>query len=131
MTQHPQTGVNPAALIDQAQQLLSVVLNSYRKPDAYSNLARFSVEQASIDWGTVWGANDSRSKRSMRAPDTPLPVLLYAILNNSHAKSKPSKHSWPGLHPTPITQISNVPKFLACPRVKQPFAIQPNTCGMR
>lgn len=79
MTQHPQTGVNPAALIDQAQQLLSVVLNSYRKPDAYSHLARFSVEQASIDWGTVWGANDSRPERSVRAPDTPLPVLLRDI----------------------------------------------------
>src|SRR5690625_6305577 len=103
MTQHPQTGVNPAALIDQAQQLLSVVLNSYRKPDAYSHLARFNVEQASIDWGTVWGANDSRPERSVRAPDTPLPVLQPDIeqparKTEAHQQPMPGFRSNPNYH---------------------------------
>ena len=53
MTQHIGTETNPAGLISQAQGLLTQALACYRAPDAYAKLERFTVEQASIDWGTV------------------------------------------------------------------------------
>ncbi|MDN6678501.1 MAG: hypothetical protein L0L17_02230, partial [Yaniella sp.] len=79
MTQPIETGVNPAALIDQAQQLLSETITAYRQPEAYSKLARFTVDQASIDWGTVWGTASDASDESVQPPDVPFPVLLRNI----------------------------------------------------
>ena len=79
MTQHLETGTNPAELIDQAQQLLADALAQYRQPDAYAKLARFSIEQASIDWGTVWGTGASPPQESARPPDMPFPVLIRTI----------------------------------------------------
>lgn len=74
------TGVSPAALIDQAQQLLSDAVAAYRQPDAYANLARFTVDQASIDWGTVWGSDKtSPATGSARPPDVPFPMLLRNV----------------------------------------------------
>ncbi len=79
MTQHLETETNPAALIDQARQLLSEALVRYRQPDAYAKLARFTVEQASIDWGTVWGTDAPQPMGSARPPDIPFPVLIRNI----------------------------------------------------
>ncbi|NWN88558.1 MAG: DUF222 domain-containing protein [Micrococcaceae bacterium] len=79
MTRLLETDVNPAALINQAQQLLADAVTAYRRPEAYSKLARFTVDQASIDWGTVWGSDMSESQESVRPPDVPFPVLLRNI----------------------------------------------------
>ena len=79
MTQHLGTETNPAGLISQAQRLLAEALARYREPDAYARLARFTVEQASIDWGTVWGAGASPPKGTARPPDLPFPVLIRNI----------------------------------------------------
>lgn len=79
MTQQLETGVNPAAFINKAQQLLTEAITAYRQPDAYSKLARFTVDQASIDWGTVWGSEPETSHGSARPPDLPFPVLLRNI----------------------------------------------------
>lgn len=74
------TGVSPTTLIDQAQQLLSDAVLAYRQPDAYAKLARFSVDQASIDWGTVWGSDQtSPAIGSARQPDVPFPLLLRNV----------------------------------------------------
>lgn len=79
MTQDLETGVNPAALIDKAQQLLTDAVTAYRRPEAYSQLSRFAVDQAAIDWGTVWGADRDATNDSPRPPDVPFPVLLRNI----------------------------------------------------
>src|SRR5690625_1637084 len=79
MTQHIETEVHPATLIGQADRLVSDALRIYRQPDAYARLPRFSVEQSSIDWGTVWGSNGVSTADIRRAPETPFPVLLREI----------------------------------------------------
>ncbi|OAV61525.1 HNH endonuclease signature motif containing protein [Enteractinococcus helveticum] len=79
MTQHIGTETNPAGLISQAQGLLAQALARYRAPDAYAKLERFTVEQASIDWGTVWGTHDPPPSGSARPPDVPFPVLIGGI----------------------------------------------------
>ena len=79
MTQHLETGVNPARLVGQAHQLVSDALSTFRRPEAYSQLARFRVEQASIDWGTVWGSDDLGVSGALQPPAVPFPVLLRDI----------------------------------------------------
>ena len=79
MTQQLGTGVNPAALINQAQQFLTEAITAYRQPDAYSKLARFTVEQAAIDWGTVWGTTPDASNETVEPPEVPFPVLLRNV----------------------------------------------------
>ncbi|WP_022869846.1 HNH endonuclease signature motif containing protein [Yaniella halotolerans] len=79
MTQQLGSGVNPAALIDQAHGLLAEAITTYRQPEAYSKLARFIVDQASIDWGTVWGTGIEPSEGTAQVPDVPFPVLLRNV----------------------------------------------------
>lgn len=79
MTQHLETGVNPAMLVNQAHRLVSDALSTFRRPVAYSQLARFRVEQAAIDWGTVWGSDDPGVSDALQPPDIPFPVLLRDI----------------------------------------------------
>src|SRR5699024_8518785 len=79
MTQQLGTGVNPAALINQAQQFLTEAITAYRQPDAYSKLARFTVEQAAIDWGTVWGTAPDASTATVGPAVVPFPVLLRDV----------------------------------------------------
>ena len=79
MTQHLGTETNPAGLISQALKLLAEALARYREPDAYAKLARFTMEQASIDWGTVWGVGDSPPQGTARPPDMRFPVLIRNI----------------------------------------------------
>lgn len=78
MAQHVETEVNPATLVAQAQHLVAEAVTAYRQPDAYSKLARFAVDQASIDWGTVWGAGQTSSAATL-PPDVPFPVLMRDI----------------------------------------------------
>ena len=79
MTQQIETDVHPDTLVGRADKLVSQALSLYKRPDAYARLARFSVEQASIDWGTVWGSKDAPAAGTLRAPKTPFPVLLREI----------------------------------------------------
>lgn len=79
-----ETGVNPALLIEKAHQLIGDAVTAYRRSDAYSKLGRFSVDQASIDWGTVWGTQGSYPTDPHQAPETPFPVLLRSIEALSH-----------------------------------------------
>lgn len=74
-----QTPVDPAALVIQAQRLLDDALDSYRRPDAYSRLARFDTDQASIDWGTVWGSDSTESTDAALPPEMPFPALLRQV----------------------------------------------------
>src|SRR5699024_5741632 len=79
MTQQIGTGVNPAALINQAQQFLTEAITAYRQPDAYSTLARFTVEQAALDWGTVSRTTPHAAHATAEPPAVPLPVLLRNV----------------------------------------------------
>ncbi len=74
-----ETGVSPALLIEKAHQLIGNAVTAYRQPDAYSQLDRFSVDQASIDWGTVWGTGNLPATDWHQPPDMPFPVLLRNI----------------------------------------------------
>jgi len=79
MTQHLEAESNPAFFISQAQQVLAAALARYREPDAYAKLARFTVEQTAIDWGTVWGVQTPTPQGSIRPPDTPFPVVIRRL----------------------------------------------------
>src|SRR5690625_1425933 len=79
MTQHIETEANPASLVSQADRLVSDALRTYRQPDAYTRLARFHGDQAAIDWGTVWGADQPSDSTILQAPRMPFPVLLRKI----------------------------------------------------
>src|SRR5699024_4374721 len=79
MTHHMGTGTNPAGLIKQAQRLLAEALARYREPNAFARLERFTVDQAAIDWGTVWGTGDPTPSGSARPPDMPFPVLIRSV----------------------------------------------------
>ena len=69
----------PAALVTEADRLVTEALEIYRRPDAYSRLERFRTEQASIDWGTVWGTDPPESEPVVHPPDMPFPVLLRNV----------------------------------------------------
>src|SRR5699024_9066631 len=79
-----ETGVSPALLIEKAHQLIDGAVTAYRRADAYAQLGRFTVDQASIDWGTVWGTDGSYPTDAQQAPETPFPVLLRSIETLSH-----------------------------------------------
>src|SRR5690625_7716886 len=79
MTQQIETDVHPDTLVGRADKLVSQALSLYKRPDAYARLARYSVEQASIDWGTVWGSKEAPAAGTLRARKTPFPVLLREI----------------------------------------------------
>lgn len=80
MALHFESRAAPATLLEQAEALVTSVVDAYRQPDAYSRLPRFRVEQAAIDWGTVWGTNQpAEQHQSQQAPDVPFPVLLHRI----------------------------------------------------